>query len=330
MFLGEKYGKKAKTNNWIGLPMGGSTGPLVYRKSAGQGGGLRQDSRTTCRLPQALPGAEEEQQAGRLRARQRGRRRQRLRQLAAVGARRQPGRRERQGRASTARRRSTALELRQGALSDLHPGHDVVGRHQQQPRLSPSNELFLTSNGVSLYFALKNDPATKAIADDTEHASSCRGVAGSAADVRARSLNGMVLQAHQVPERGQGLSRVHDGSRAVRSVADRLPRLLVRIRSRPTTRARCGRAIPRSRSIATRWITGTGLATRARSRQAAGTVQAEYIMVQMFASVASGQATAGSCRQGSGAPHQALLPLSDTGTARPGLPVAPISAAEGS
>src|SRR6478609_4374432 len=34
MFLGEKYGKKAKTNNWIGLPMGGSGGPLVYRKSA--------------------------------------------------------------------------------------------------------------------------------------------------------------------------------------------------------------------------------------------------------------------------------------------------------
>src|SRR5215475_4004752 len=34
MFLGEKYGKKAKTNNWIGLPMGGSGGPLVYRASA--------------------------------------------------------------------------------------------------------------------------------------------------------------------------------------------------------------------------------------------------------------------------------------------------------
>ena len=34
MFLGEKYGKKAKTNNWIGLPMGGSGGPMVYRASA--------------------------------------------------------------------------------------------------------------------------------------------------------------------------------------------------------------------------------------------------------------------------------------------------------
>ncbi len=34
MFLGEKYGKKAKTNNWIGIPMGGSGGPLIYRTSA--------------------------------------------------------------------------------------------------------------------------------------------------------------------------------------------------------------------------------------------------------------------------------------------------------
>ncbi|HEY0439624.1 MAG TPA: extracellular solute-binding protein, partial [Xanthobacteraceae bacterium] len=33
-FLGEKYGKRDKTNNWIGIPFGGTTGPIVYRKSA--------------------------------------------------------------------------------------------------------------------------------------------------------------------------------------------------------------------------------------------------------------------------------------------------------
>ncbi len=31
--LAELYGRKWNTNNWIGLPMGGSTGPCVYRKS---------------------------------------------------------------------------------------------------------------------------------------------------------------------------------------------------------------------------------------------------------------------------------------------------------
>ena len=33
LFLAEKYGKRAKTNNWIGLPFGAASGPLVYRKS---------------------------------------------------------------------------------------------------------------------------------------------------------------------------------------------------------------------------------------------------------------------------------------------------------
>ena len=48
MFLGEKYGKKAKTNNWIGLPMGGVERPdLVYRKSAVKEAGFDEHSRTT-------------------------------------------------------------------------------------------------------------------------------------------------------------------------------------------------------------------------------------------------------------------------------------------
>jgi multiple sugar transport system substrate-binding protein len=34
MFLADKYGKRNRTNNWLGLPMGGSTGPIVYRISA--------------------------------------------------------------------------------------------------------------------------------------------------------------------------------------------------------------------------------------------------------------------------------------------------------
>ena len=34
MFVGEKLGKRHGTNNWIGLPFGGTAGPLVWRKSA--------------------------------------------------------------------------------------------------------------------------------------------------------------------------------------------------------------------------------------------------------------------------------------------------------
>ena len=40
MTLAEKYGKRYKTNNWIGLPFGASGGPLVYRKSLVQAAGF--------------------------------------------------------------------------------------------------------------------------------------------------------------------------------------------------------------------------------------------------------------------------------------------------
>ena len=42
MFLAEKYGKRARTNNWIGIPLGGSTGPDRVPHLGGEGGGLRQ------------------------------------------------------------------------------------------------------------------------------------------------------------------------------------------------------------------------------------------------------------------------------------------------
>src|SRR5204862_227389 len=31
--LAQRYGKKAKSNTWIGLPFGASAGPVIYRKS---------------------------------------------------------------------------------------------------------------------------------------------------------------------------------------------------------------------------------------------------------------------------------------------------------
>ena len=85
-------------------------------------------------LPRTLQGAEEEQHAGRLRARSRLGRRQHLAALGAVGARRQPGRQERQGHHQLAGDREGA-RIRQGAVRDLHPRHGVVERLLQQQDL---------------------------------------------------------------------------------------------------------------------------------------------------------------------------------------------------
>ena len=86
LFLAQKYGKRAKSDAWIGLPFGSSGGPLVYRKSMLQGGRLRQGAGRPCRVSRSMREIAQIRQARRFRARQRRRRRQRLRQLAVVVA----------------------------------------------------------------------------------------------------------------------------------------------------------------------------------------------------------------------------------------------------
>ena len=69
---------------------------------------------------------------------------------------------------STARRPIAALKY----LKELYPTF-IAGTPSwndvSNNRAYSAGEISLTANGVSLYFSLKNDPATKAIADDTEH-----------------------------------------------------------------------------------------------------------------------------------------------------------------
>ena len=68
-YLGEKYGGwyelaermgKAKDGHWIAMPYGGSGGRICYRKSWVNEAGFDGIPKDTGRLPQALPGAEEE------------------------------------------------------------------------------------------------------------------------------------------------------------------------------------------------------------------------------------------------------------------------------
>ena len=47
--LPQRYGKRHKSNAWIGLPFGATSGPLIYRKSILQIGRLRQGAGGSCR-----------------------------------------------------------------------------------------------------------------------------------------------------------------------------------------------------------------------------------------------------------------------------------------
>ena len=90
-----------------------------YRKSAVEKAGFKEFPKDTAAFLELVQGAEEEQHAGRLRARPRLGRRQRLAALGAVGPWRQHGRQERQGHHQLARDREGA-RIRQGAVRELH------------------------------------------------------------------------------------------------------------------------------------------------------------------------------------------------------------------
>jgi multiple sugar transport system substrate-binding protein len=65
-------------------------------------------------------------------------------------------------------------------------------------RAYSAQDISLTANGVSLYFSLKNDPATKAIADDTEHQLVPKGLA-PISPMGGLTLNAMVFKHSPYP-----------------------------------------------------------------------------------------------------------------------------------
>ena len=77
-------------------------------------------------------------------------------------------------------------------------------------RAYSAGEISLTANGVSLYFSMKNDAATKAIADDSRASAAAEGQGADRADGRADAERHGV-QALEVPERGEGVPGLHAG-----------------------------------------------------------------------------------------------------------------------
>ena len=286
-FLGEKYGKRHNGRAWLGIPFGGGIGPVTYRISAVREAGF-----------DAIP----EDHAGFLRLCQALRRNNKPVGFAlgnAVG----------DGNAFAqwllwshgaklvdddgkvvinSRETIEALnylkELYQtfipGTLSWLDPSNN---------RAYSSQEIFLTSNGVSLYFTLKSDPGTRHIAEDTDHAPMPKGRA-AAPPHTSTVLNAMLFRHTRFPNAakaflafmmeaeqydpwltgcigywGQSLnayrqSAVWESDPKIKVFADAM-----------NTRFWSGYSGPIS--------------------QASGAVAADYVLVQMCAAVASGQQT---------------------------------------
>src|SRR6476619_5876933 len=194
--LAKAYGRKAKSESWIGLPFGATAGPLIYRKSILKSVGFD-------KAPEDAAGfldlCKKLQKAGKPAGFALGN---------AVG--------DGNGFADwmmwshnatlldeegnvTINSKETIAAL--NFVKELYPTF-IAGTPSwndvSNNRAYSSQEISLTANGVSLYFSLKNDPATAAIAEDSEHQFLPKGLAKSP-PMGGLCLNAMVFKHSPYP-----------------------------------------------------------------------------------------------------------------------------------
>jgi multiple sugar transport system substrate-binding protein len=286
--VAQKYGKRHASNNWIGLPFGGSGGPLVWRKSAVNEVGF-----------QAPPN----DHAGFLDMCKKLRRINKPSGFAlgnAVG----DGNAfanwlmwsfgasiTDEAGAVSVNSPSTveALEYLKELYATFVDGGTVSWGDISNNQAYAASTCWVTSNGVSLYFALKNDPATRAIAEDTEHSILPPGKA-SGWPSAPLSLNAMVFRHSRFPNAAKAF----------------LMFMLESEQYEPWLNANLGywaHPLASYRDAAV-WTSDPKVAIfrdcmnnpfwngyKGPLSAASGQANNEYVLVQMFASVASGQAT---------------------------------------
>jgi len=200
--LAQRYGKKHGTNDWIGLPFGSTGGPLVWRKSALQEVGYQAP-------PDDLPGfldlAKKLKAANKPMGFALGN---------AVG--------DGNGFANwivwshggflvnedgsvgiDSPETIEALTYLRELYPNFIPG-TTAWNDTSNNRAYASQECWVTMNGVSLYFSLKNDPATRAIADDTFHTLLPKGKAASTPNA-GLTMNAMVFKHSRYPNAAKAL-----------------------------------------------------------------------------------------------------------------------------
>ena len=286
-FLADKYGKKWGTNNWISIPMGGSGGPIVYRESWVKQAGF--DG-----IPTDF--------AGFL---------QLCKNLKANGH--PVGFALGNATGDANAYANWMLWGNNGCLVD-EGGHVAINSKETQAALEfaremyptmiggtlswqdPSNnkayiagDISLTSNGVSIYYALKNDPKTAEMAADTNHMPLPTGAFGKAPEA-ALILNAMVFKHSRYPNAAKELLRFMmeqpQYEKWLAGTAGYWAQPLKAYAESDVWKGDPKIAAYRDTCGHPCWNGYKGPVSAA-----SGAVTADYVVVQMFAAVASGQST---------------------------------------
>ena len=285
--MAERYGKRHGTNAWIGIPFGASFGPLIYRKSILQSVGYD-------KVPDDMGGVLELCKKLKAAGKPAG-----FALGNAVG--------DGNGFANwilwshgaslldekgeviiNSKETIEALKYLKELYPTFIPGttswNDVSNN-----RAYSAGEISLSANGVSLYFSLKNDPATKAIADDTEHQLLPKGKAPTP-PMGGLTLNAMVFKHSKFPNAAKAFLAFMLESEQyepwLNANSGYWSQPLNAYREAAVWSGDPKVALFRD-AMQSQFYTGY----KGPISQASGAVNADYVLVQMCASVATGEAT---------------------------------------
>ena len=285
--LPQRFGKKWGSEQWIALPMGGSGAPCVYRISWAKEAGfdsLPTDHAGFLKLCQGLK--KNNHPAGFALGNAVGDGNAYCNWLlwSHGGMVVDEGGKVAINSPQTIEALKYARELYQTFIPGTLSWGDINNN-----RAYAGGEIGLTQNGVSMYFSLKNDPRTAAIAEDTGMARMPFGPGGKMAE-NVLLLNAMIFKHSRFPNAAKEYLRfmmeaeqydpwlvgcggywAHPlGAFAQSQVWSSDPKL----------------AVYRDTNTVEFWSGYKGPIS-----QASGSVAADYVVVQMFAAVSSGQAT---------------------------------------
>jgi multiple sugar transport system substrate-binding protein len=285
--MAQRYGKKHGGNAWIGIPFGASFGPLIYRKSTLKAIGYD-------KVPDDMAGVLDVVKKLKAAGKPAG-----FALGNAVG--------DGNGFANwllwshggslldekgevIINSKETIAALKY--VKELYP-HMIPGTTSwndvSNNRAYSAGEIHLTANGVSLYFSLKNADATKALAEDSQHQLLPKGVAKTP-PMGGLTLNAMVFKHSKFPNAAKAF----------------LAFMLEKEQYEPWLNANLGYwsqplAAYRDADV---WKGDPNIQLFKDAMQsefytgykgpisaASGAVNADYVLVNMFASVATGEAT---------------------------------------
>ncbi len=288
--LAQLYGKRWKSADWIGLPMGGSAGPAVFRTSWVKEAGF---DKIPADLDQFLTLCRGLKKIGHPCGFALGHALGDANAYANFLLWSHGGRMVDDGGAVALDSKETraAIEYARAMQETMIPGTLAWGDPSNNKAFA-SGDISLTSNGVSIYYAAKSskDPAAAAIAADTDHSIMPLGQAKGAPQ-SCTTLNAMVFKHTKSPNAAK------DYLRFLMEAEQYDPWLTASLGywSQPL-KAYAGSAFwdsdPKLATFRTAMDTPFSQGYAGPVNEAAGTVYNDFILVDMFARVVTGDATA--------------------------------------